>query len=109
MEPSDKSNRPGIFRHQRVGRYEREPFNHRLGNEHAVKWVLVNGRQARQRDRVSAGRRNLAVAIFGQAPGKGGDIDAKVIAAATGLDRDFPQADSAEHQLAIGILEQRTA
>ena len=68
----------------------------------------MEGRQSRERDRVSAGDRELDIAVVQQLSAKRTDVDMKIAAAPTCLDRDLPKADDAERDFAAGVSDQRT-
>ena len=79
-------------------------FDHRLRDQHAVEGVFVVGRQVCDCRRMSPRHGKLGIAVVEKVPAKQAGIDLKIIAAATCLDRDLPEADGAEHNYIAGIL-----
>src|SRR6185312_5077347 len=83
------------------------PLDHGLRHQHAIERVLVNARQVRQGGRVSAGRRDLAIAVVEQVPAKLADVNLEVRSPESRLDGGLPQAHGAEGEIVVQILDQR--
>jgi len=79
-----------------IGRDQREAFDLGLGNQHAVKWILVDQWQIQGSHRVLARDGELAPAIVDQAASQPARLDTKVLPAEPVLDGDLPKAHGAE-------------
>jgi hypothetical protein len=93
---SDLLHISGIPGDKLIRRDQREAFDLGLGNQHAVKWVLVDRRQIQGSHCVLARDGELAPAIVDQAASQSARLNAKVLPAEPMLDGDFPKAHGAE-------------
>jgi hypothetical protein len=89
----------------RVGSEQRDPLDERLREQKPVEWILVQRRKAIDVDGVLAGDRKLRVAVIQERATQDARLDAEIIAAEGGLDRDLPQARGAEKKFVGRIVE----
>jgi hypothetical protein len=103
---SNLAHRPGIPGYPLIRGQQGDTLHRRLGNEHAIKGILVQRRQAVDEHRMSAHDREFFVAVLQQATAQQPRVDDEIVAAEHALDGDFPQTRGAEHRLVAGVLHQ---
>jgi len=96
----------GITRDKLIGRDQREAFDLGLGDQHAIKRVLVDRRKIQGSHGVLARDGELAPAIGDQAASQPARLDAEILAAERMLDGDLPKARCAEPQLRAWIFQE---
>lgn len=95
-----------ILRHSSIGCQQDYALDHRLGNQHSVKGILVDWRQAVDGNGMFAADFQFYVAIVQQSPPQHSRIDLEVVPTQRTFDRDFPHTGRAEQQVIAGICNQ---
>src|SRR5215469_12291470 len=87
---------------------ECDSLNHRLGQQNTIKRILVCMRQLVRVDCVFAIDWEFGVAIIEQPSAQQSCIHAEILTSQALLNRDFPEARSAEQELVLWILDEPT-
>ena len=87
-----------------IGGDEGDALAERLGQQQAVEGIFVQVRQRVDAHRVLAGDGKLDIAVVEQTPAEQAWLDAEIFSAQGVLDRDLPQAGSAEEKLVARVV-----
>src|SRR5439155_2719534 len=91
--------RSGVLRNKLIGSEQADPLDRCLSNQHAIKGILVNGRQTLDCHCMFADDGQFAIPIVEQPASEQSRIYSEIIAPEPTLDRNFPQAGGAEQKL----------
>src|SRR5258708_6858433 len=99
---------PPVLGQLRVAGQEGDALAEGLGQQQAVEWIFVQGREAIDAHRVLAGDGKLDIAIVEQPPAQQARLDPEVLPSQGALDGDLPQAGRAEAKLPARVRPEPT-